>query len=77
MPIRKGVREMSEFLSVTQYAEKYSLDVGNVRKLIAKERIPAIKIGNQWAIPADTPRPDDKRVKTGKYKDWRKKESES
>jgi len=68
---------MSEFLSVTQYAEKYSLDVGNVRKLIAKERIPAIKIGNQWAIPADTPRPDDKRVKTGKYKDWRKKESES
>ena len=64
---------MSEYLSVTQYSKLHNMDVGNVRKFIAAGRIPAIKIGNQWAIPADTPKPEDKRVKSGKYKDWRKK----
>ena len=62
----------TEYISVTQYCEKYGLDVGNVRKLIKAERVNAIKIGNQWAIKADEPRPVDKRLKSGKYKDWRK-----
>ena len=63
---------MSEYLSVTQYAEKHELDVGRVRRLILDGRIDAIKIGNQWAIPAGTSKPDDRRVKSGKYVDWRK-----
>ena len=62
----------NEYISVTQYSEKYGLDVGNVRRLIAAGRISAIKIGNQWAIKSDEPRPADKRVKSGQYKDWRK-----
>ena len=62
-----------EYLSVTQFCEKYGLYSGNVRKLIADGRIPAIKIGNQWAIPADTQPPEDRREKSGKYRDWRKK----
>ena len=43
----------NEYISVTQFAQKFGKDVGNVRKLIKDGRIPAIKIGNQWAIPAD------------------------
>ena len=35
------------------------------------------KIGNVWAIPADAKRPDDKRVTTGEYRNWRKKEEKS
>ena len=66
----------NEYISVTQYGEKHSLDVGTVRKLISTGRITAIKIGNQWAIKSDEPRPADMRVKNGKYINWRKKESQ-
>ncbi|HEX3038167.1 MAG TPA: helix-turn-helix domain-containing protein [Oscillospiraceae bacterium] len=58
---------MPDYLSVTQFGKKYDMDVGNIRKLILAGRIPAIKIGNQWAIPADTVPPEDKRIKSGKY----------
>ena len=62
----------AEYISVTQFAQKFGKDVGNVRKLIKDGRIPAIKIGNQWAIP-----PADKRVKSGEYRNWRKKKDSS
>lgn len=62
-----------EYLSVTQFCEKHGLDRGNVNRYIHQGRIPAVKIGNQWAIPADAQPPEDKRVKSGKYKGWRKK----
>lgn len=64
----------SEYISVTQYCQKYNFDVGTARRLIAAGRIKAIKIGNQWAIKSDEPRPVDMRVKSGKYRNWRKKE---
>ena len=67
---------MSEYLSVTQFSKLHNIDQSNIRKLIASGRIPAIKIGSQWAIPADTPAPEDKRVKSGKYRNWRKKAPE-
>ena len=31
------------------------------------------KFGRSWAIPKDTKKPTDNRVKSGAYKDWRKK----
>ena len=59
---------MNTLLSVKQYAEMHKMDGGTIRKLIGQGRIPkAVKVGNQWCIPADTPRPEDRRVKTGKY----------
>lgn len=67
----------NEYISVTQFAEKFGKDVGNVRKLIKDERIPAIKIGNQWAIPADAEPPADRRVKSGAYRNWRKKKDDT
>lgn len=65
-----------KYLSVSQWAEKYKKDPGDVRRMIYDGRIPAIKIGNQWAIPADTEPPADKRVKSGKYRNWRKPKTE-
>lgn len=62
-----------DYLSVTQFCEKFHMDGGRVRLLISQGRIPAVKIGKQWAIPADAQPPEDKRVKSGKYRDWRKK----
>jgi excisionase family DNA binding protein len=68
---------MDNYLSVTQFAEKHGLSVARIRLLINQGRIPAEKIGNQWVIRADTPRPEDKRVKSGKYKNWRKQKPAS
>lgn len=66
---------MAKYISVTEYAAQTGKDSGNIRKLIAAGRLPAVKIGNQWAIEEGTPYPADKRVKSGKYKDWRKPKS--
>lgn len=63
---------MAELLSVREYAAEVGKDGGNIRRLITAGRIPAVKVGNQWCIEAGTPYPEDKRVKSGKYKDWRK-----
>lgn len=63
---------MIKYLSVSEYCKLHGLDPGNVRRYIASGRIEAVKIGNQWAIPEGTPPPTDKRVKSGKYVDWRK-----
>lgn len=69
---------MSDLLSVSQWAALHGKDPGNVRRLIAQGRIPAQRVGNQWAISADVQPPEDKRVKSGKYVGWRKRnESET
>ena len=64
---------MPDYLSVTQFGEKFNMDVGRIRRLIAEDRIPAEKIGNQWAISVDTNPPADMRIKSGKYKNSRNK----
>ena len=66
----------NNYLSVSEWSAKYGKDHAATLRLIYAGRIPAIKIGNQWAIPADTLPPPDKRIKSGKYKDWRKPKSE-
>ena len=62
-----------EYISVAQYSEKHGMDRGDVNRMIHAGRIPAVKIGKQWAIKSDEPRPEDRRVKSGQYKNWRKK----
>ncbi len=37
--------------------------------------IKGTKAGRQWLIPKDTVYPDDQRVKTGAYRNWRSKKS--
>lgn len=64
---------MGELLSVAQWAERYGKDARNARRLISEGRLPAVRVGSQWIIDSDTQPPPDKRVKSGKYKNWRKK----
>lgn len=64
---------MGELLSVAQWAERYGKDERNARRLIAEGRLAAVRIGGRWAIDGDTQPPPDARVKSGKYRDWRKK----
>lgn len=62
----------TEYISVTEFSRKFGKDRAAVNRWINTGRIPAVKIGNQWAIPASAEPPADKRVKSGKYRDWRK-----
>ena len=68
---------MAKYLSFTEYSKQTGKDTGTIRKLIGAGRLPAIKIGNQWVIEDGTPWPADKRVTSGKYKDWRKPKPEA
>ena len=66
----------TKYLSVSEFAERTGKDVGNIRRLILAGRIPAVKIGKQWAIPEGTEYPADARVKSGAYRNWRKNQSD-
>ncbi|MGI6699153.1 MAG: DNA-binding protein [Christensenellales bacterium] len=66
--------EEKKLISATEFAVKHGIDGGRVRVLLRDGRIEgAFKVGNQWVIPADAPKPPDLRVKSGKYRGWRKK----
>lgn len=57
-----------EYLSIKQTSEKWGITVRRIQVLCAEGRIPgAAKIGSYWAIPADAEKPNDLRIKSGKY----------
>lgn len=63
------------YVSIREIAEKWGITPRRVQVLCATGRIErAGKIGNMWVIPADAVRPEDKRVTTGEYRNWRKKQ---
>lgn len=63
---------MEDYLTVSQYAKKIGKDVGNIRRMLAYGRLLGKKIGNQWVIPENAVYPDDSRIKSGNYRNWRK-----
>lgn len=61
-------RDILNYLSIKQTAEKWSISARWINDLCIEGRIPgAIKIGSYWAIPADAERPKDRRIRSGKY----------
>ena len=57
-----------KYLSVTQTAEKWGISARRVQILCSGNRIPgAVRIGHTWAIPDNAPKPEDARIKSGKY----------
>ena len=57
-----------EYLTIQEVAEKWGITTRRIQVLCSKGRLPgAKKFGRQWAIPADTEKPNDARIKTGKY----------
>ena len=66
------------YATVQEMAEKWGLNERTVQTMCATGRIEGLaKFGRSWAIPKDTEKPTDNRVKSGNYKDWRKKNSKS
>ncbi len=64
---------MSEYLTVSQYARLKRKDPGNIRRMLIKGTLKGEKFGNQWVIPKEAEYPEDKRVRSGDYRNWRKK----
>ncbi len=61
-------RSNMEYLSIKQTSDKWGISVRRIQVLCSEDRIPgATKIGLYWAIPADAEKPNDERIKSGKY----------
>ena len=66
------------YATVQEMAEKWGLNERTVQTMCATGKIEGLtKFGRSWAIPKDTEKPRDNRVKSGAYKDWRKKYTKS
>ena len=64
---------MSDFYTVSQYAQVSGKDPGNIRRMLIKGSLTGEKVGNQWLIPKETEFPADRRVKSGKYHNCRQR----
>ena len=64
-----------EYMSISQAAQTWGISTRRVQVLCAQERIPgACRIGNMWAIPKNTAKPADGRIRSGRYIKSREKE---
>ena len=67
--------DIMEYLSIKQTSEKWGISVRRIQVLCSENRIPgATKIGSYWAIPADAEKPNDERIKSGRYIKTQKRE---
>lgn len=64
---------IGNYITVKTLADKWKVSTRTVQTMCAKGKIKgAVKFGKSWAIPIDVNRPDDERVSSGKYINWRK-----
>ena len=62
------------YRSIKETAELWNISTRRLQVLCTKGSIEgAAKLGREWAIPTDAKKPADKRITSGKYKNWRKK----
>ena len=64
--------DVKNFIPISEYAARNRKALVTVRQKCQRGTLPGVKMGRDWFIPADTPYTDN-RVKSGNYKDWRKK----
>ncbi len=57
-----------DFLTTKQISDIWKISQRRISKLCDESRIKgAVKIGGIWLIPYDTEKPNDMRIKSGKY----------
>ena len=62
-------------IPLKHWAEIVGIDPASARQKAGRGKLPAVKMGRDWFIEESTPNTDN-RIKTGKYKSWRKPPSE-
>ena len=59
---------MNDYMTIKEASEKWNLGIRRINTLCNEGRIPGcVKFGSVWAIPVGTDKPEDKRIKSGKY----------
>lgn len=59
---------MDEYLTTQQIADKWNLTPRMITTMCKSGKIDgAVRFGKNWAIPANTEKPIDLRIKSGKY----------
>ncbi|MCI5726959.1 MAG: helix-turn-helix domain-containing protein [Clostridium sp.] len=59
---------MNGYLKISEVAKKWGIKERRINTLCLEGRIEgAVKFGNTWAIPENAKKPQDKRIKSGKY----------
>ena len=57
-----------KYMTIQDAATKWEISSRRVQVLCAEGRLNgAVKFGRQWAIPVETTKPEDARIKSGKY----------
>ena len=57
-----------KYMTIQDAATKWEISSRRVQVLCAEGRLNgAVKFGRQWAIPVETTKPEDARIKYGKY----------
>jgi hypothetical protein len=57
-----------EYITIQEAAEKWGITSRRIQVLCVQGRLEgAVKFGRQWAIPANLKKPEDARIKSGKY----------
>lgn len=63
-----------DFMTIKETSNLWGISVRRVQLLCESNRIyGAIKFGRDWAIPRNTNKPADMRIKSGNYINWRNK----
>ncbi len=67
-----GGGDMDDYLTIQEVAKKWDMTPRWVQSLCADGKIEgAIKFGRAWAVPKDAEKPADRRVVSGRYRNWR------
>lgn len=57
-----------EYMTIQEAADRWGITERRIQVLCASGRLEGVaKFGRQWAIPVNTKKPDDARIKSGRY----------
>ena len=63
---------MTGYITAKEASEKWNITVRSVQYLCSSGKIEgAVRFGRTWAIPDNAEKPNDDRIKHGKYINWR------
>lgn len=59
---------MQEYMTIKEASEKWGIGDRRINTLCLEGRVAgAMKFGREWAIPRNAQKPNDARIKSGKY----------
>lgn len=64
---------MHDYYTVSEYSKLTGKDPGNIRRMLINGNLTGEKLGKQWIIPKAEQYPADRRIRSGNYRNWRKK----